>query len=57
MRRYSNRADGNEELVGAYKGESGLISETVGGTTALGFINLPSALPLIVDERGVFNQS
>lgn len=34
-----------------YKGESALIPDIIGGNTAMGFINLPSALPLLKEGR------
>lgn len=34
-----------------YKGESALLPDIVSGTTAMGFINLPSALPLLKSAR------
>lgn len=34
-----------------YKGESALLPDIVGGTIAMGFINLPSALPLLKTGR------
>lgn len=42
---------GTRILSVPYKGESALLPDIVGGTTAMAFLNLPSALPLVKSGR------
>ena len=46
-----NLRQGTKILSVPYKGESALVPDIVGGTTAMAFLNLPSALPLLKSGR------